>query len=217
MINVRSNIQEFSKGVERTSKKHLPYAVSVAINNTALKAQQELIKHTKVKVHMPVAFTSRNATFVIRSSKYDSPISATVGFKDRQASYLKYLETGGVSTSSTGAMKPVPVDKYKNKFGNLPKKRIDKLLANKEQYFSGYPAGGGEPGVFKRLGKRVKRQRKRGGDSATVYQSYKLERVATWEQSTTHKPVTRYGERVQIIVDRNFSKELKKQFDAALK
>ena len=200
-IDIRGNVKEITKGMSRIAKKQVPYAVSKTINEVAKLCQRELQKQIKIHIKNPTAFTKKS-TFISYSNKNQSPIRAIVGIKDKQAEFLIYVEEGGISVA-TGKSKPVPVAAFKNKFGNIPYKKIGKLLGNKDKYFSGTPAGGNRPaGLYQRS------NTKKGGN--------KLKLLASWQKSTKHVKHTRFAERVALIVARNFDKVLRKQMALAI-
>ncbi len=202
-INIRSNIDEFKRGLDRVAKKQVPYATSKAVNEVAKKAQKEIQKQINT-LENPVAFTKKS-TFISYSNKNQRPITAIVGVKDKQAKYLHYVEDGGVSIA-IGKAKPVPMSTFKNKAGNIPKGKLKRILSDNKRYFSGTPKGGGRPGgLYQRLG------------TTTNKKSPKLRMLAKWERSTKHTQRTRIGDRVRIRVDREINKELMRQIAAAIK
>lgn len=198
-IDIRSNVDKIAKEM-REAKKQIPYATSLAINETLDKADKDVEREVKAKVQNPTSFTTKS-TFKQYSNKNNKPIAGTVGVKDIQAGYLKYVEEGGTSPAS-GKAKPIPTTAYKNKYGNLPKSKTSQIDSNPKM-FSGTPNGGGRAGgIYLRAGTKKKP---------------KLKMVATWRQSTQHSKRMRIGEVVRKRVDRDFVKILKKKIDAAMK
>lgn len=201
-IDIRSNIEQFKKDLKKDAK-HLPFATSKAINAVTEKAKKAIDQEINRAIDNPVAFTKKGS-FISYSNKYKEPITAIVGIKDKQSEYLKFTEEGGISRA-TGKAKPVPFDAIKNKFGNIPKGKIKRMLSDKRRYFSGIPKGGNRPGgIYQRLGTT----RSSGGQ--------RLKMIAMWESETRHNKTTRFGERVKVIVDRNMVKELQKQIRSAI-
>jgi len=196
-INIRSNADKVAKSMTDFAKRQAPYAISKAINEVAKSAEKEIQKQINSQIDNPTAFTKKS-TFISYSNKNQSPIGAIVGIKDKQAEYMQYPELGGISKALSGKNKPVPVSSFKNKAGNIPRGKIKKLLADKSRYFSGTP-NGRPAGLYERT--------KKGG----------LRQLAHWERQTSHKPRTRFGERVALIVQRNIDKELRSQMAAAMR
>ena len=194
-INVRGNVDRFIKDIDRVAKKQMPYATSMAINTVARKAEIEIMKQLKT-LDRPVSYTL-NSSFVSPSNKNKKPISATVGIKDRQSKYLQYVEYGGTSIPN-GRAKPVPTRSSANAHGNLPRGTTKKIGTAK--VFSGSPPGR-PSGVYQKMGTK---------------KNPKLKMLAHWEPATQHNKRTRIEERVRIVVERNFDKELEKQFRAAV-
>jgi hypothetical protein len=203
-INVRSNTDKIIKEMGSKAKKQAPYATSKAINVVAKSCQKEIQKQINSQIDNPTAFTKKG-TFVKYSNKNDKPIVAIVGINDIQARYLLYVEDGGVSIA-IGKAKPVPVDSFKNKAGNIPRGKIKRILSDKKRYFSGTPNGGGRPsGLYQRPG------------TTSNARSPKLRMLASWQKQTRHTPRTRFGERVALRVHRDIEKELRRQIIAAMR
>lgn len=199
-ISAKSNIKQFMKDLDRTAKKQMPYATSKAINAVAKAAEKEINKQIGT-LDNPTPLTKKS-TFVKPSHKRQNPIEAIVGVKDIQAEYMQYPEYGGVSKPKKGGAKPVPSTAHKNKYGNLPRGKIKRLLAKKDKYFSGKPKGHTLPsGVYKRLGRKGRAN---------------IQMVAVWKEETKHTPQIRIGERVRLRVERDFSKILRREFRKAM-
>ena len=194
-INTRSNVDDVVKGMKKAYKDQMPYATSKAINEVTKLAKKEVDKQIRT-LDNPTSFTTK-ASFVSFSNKNKTPIQAIVGVKDIQAKYLQYAEDGGTSRAK-GKAKPVPTSTSKNKYGNLARGTTKKIGNGK--VFSGTPAGR-PAGIYQRMGTK---------------KNPKLKMLASWHASTQHTPHMRIGDRVRLIVDRNFEKELKKQVAAAI-
>ena len=198
-INIRSNVDDVVRNIERKYRKQIPYATSKAINEVAKKARVEVDRQIK-SLDNPTPFTLK-ASFVKYSNKNQSPIKAIVGVKDIQEEYLKYAEEGGVSRPNKGKAKPVPTSGSKNKYGNLPKTTTKQI--GKGKVFSGTPKGGNRPpGIYKRMGQKGRKN---------------LKMLASWHESTQHTQKMRVGDRVRIRVQREFEKELRKQVADAIR
>lgn len=195
-IDVRSNIKEVTRQMRKVVKEQVPKAVSIAIDQVAMAARRDMEEHILQEVDNPVAFTKK-ATFFSGSSKNRLPVTATVGIKDKQAEYLNYVEHGGTSAAK-GTAKPVPTSKMKNKFGNIPRGKISRILKKRSKYFSGVPKGSDRPaGVYQRMGSK---------------KNPKLRMLASWKKSTHHSPRMRLAEIVQRRVNRDMNKQLRKTF-----
>jgi hypothetical protein len=148
-VSVKSNIKEITKFTTNVQKKQIPFATSVAINNTLFDLKKEMAKQMDKKLDRPTPFTKRG--FFINKAKKNLLIGVLL-MKDIVANYMQYQIEGG--TRSTGKQIPVP---YKpnarlNKFGNIIGKRTG--LIKKSTQFIGNVNG--TEGVYERTKQGLK-------------------------------------------------------------
>ena len=148
-INVKSNIKEITKFTTSVQKKQIPFATSVAINNTLFDLKKEMAKQMDKKLDRPTPFTKRG--FFINKAKKNLLVGVLL-MKDIVANYMQYQIEGG--TRTTGKQIPVP---YKpnarlNKFGNIIGKRTG--LIKKNTQFIGNVSG--TEGVYERTKQGLK-------------------------------------------------------------
>lgn len=119
------------KGLDKTvgnilgMGKQLRFATAVALTRTARKVADAMPAALESELDRPTPFTKKGL-FVDKATP--QTLTAVVGFKDRQASYLKYQITGGTRTPGPRGIK-LPGNIQLNAFGNIPKGMIDKLKA----------------------------------------------------------------------------------------
>lgn len=106
-------------------EKQTRYATAVALTRTASAVKDAMPDAMDRALDRPTAFTKRGL-YVTRAKP--SHLLAEVGFKDRQASYLKYQIAGGTRQPTARGIK-LPGNIQLNSFGNIPKGLIDKLKA----------------------------------------------------------------------------------------
>ena len=148
-VSVKSNIKEITKFTTNVQKKQIPFATSVAINNTLFDLKTEMAKQMDKKLDRPTPFTKRG--FFINKAKKNLLIGVLL-MKDIVANYMQYQIEGG--TRTTGKQIPVP---YKpnarlNKFGNIIGKRTG--LIKKSTQFIGNVSG--TEGVYERTKQGLK-------------------------------------------------------------
>ena len=102
-VNVKSNIKEITKWTTNAQKKQIPFATSVAINNTLFQLKAEQSKQMDKKLDRPTPFTKRG--FIIKKSK-KSILVGVLLMKDIVANYMQFQIEGGVR--STGKRIPIP-------------------------------------------------------------------------------------------------------------
>lgn len=151
MISLESNIRSFSRrmATDGPVARQLPFAISVALNETARDAERNTRKRLARVIDRPTPFTLRG-TLVRRASKRN--LVARVGFKDRQAGYLRWQEEGGRRTP-TGRALLVPGNRRRNRYGNIPRGAVQRLLARGDT-FSGRI--GSTAGIWRRTGNHLR-------------------------------------------------------------
>jgi hypothetical protein len=148
-VSVKSNIKEITKFTTNVQKKQIPFATSVAINNTLFDLKTEMAKQMDKKLDRPTPFTKRG--FFINKAKKNLLIGVLL-MKDIVANYMQYQIEGG--TRATGKQIPVP---YKpnarlNKFGNIIGKRTG-LIKKSTQFIGNI---NGTEGVYERTKQGLK-------------------------------------------------------------
>lgn len=124
---IRVEIHGLDKVVARIAgmQKQLRYATAVALTRTAGKVKDALPAAMERALDKPTPFTKRGI-FVARATT--ATLTATVGFMDRQARYMRYQIAGGTRTAGSRGIK-LPGNIELNTFGNIPKGMVDKLKA----------------------------------------------------------------------------------------
>ena len=120
-------------------------ATADALNQTAKDIISRMPSIMEEQLDRPTNFT-KNSLYHLRATP--DRLTAVVGIKDRQASYLKYVIGGGTKAAGPRGIK-LPADIVLNEFGNIPKGAIDKL----KQAAQG---GGFSKALIKRLGGKQK-------------------------------------------------------------
>jgi hypothetical protein len=146
MLNVRHNIDEVARGLNDTARREIPFAVSLALNATIGDVKRNAEKRLAKAVDRPTPFTMK-AFATRRSSK--RRLEATIFAKDAQADYLRWLEQGGERDPSGRAI-VVPVGQRVNKYGNLPRGAVARMLGRRDT-FSGRAGAGGAGGIYQRV------------------------------------------------------------------
>jgi hypothetical protein len=207
-------------------QKQVRYAAAVALTKTAKAVQAAMPAVMDKELDRPTPF-SKNGMFVMPARK--DALSATVGFKDRQAAYLKYQIAGGTRTPGPRGIK-LPGNIQLNSFGNIPKGMIDKLKAAAQDGSLGR-------GIAKKLG--VGNRRKgaapiqlfygkptgRGWDKAPmgIWRRVpgtpgKLIPVIVFEAAAArYKPRFNFRRAAEQVVAREWDKQFAAAFEAAIR
>lgn len=155
-----------------TARDQVPFATSLAINATLDDVEKNSVKHMRKAMDRPTPFTLK-ANAKRRASKRN--LSGVIFVKDAQASYLQWLETGGTRGPKKRAI-PIARSLRLNKYGNMPKGSVARTLAG-PNVFSGTPKGGGQPGIYRRL-----------GATADKKAGHQLDRVVDYVRSASYQP-----------------------------
>jgi hypothetical protein len=190
-ISVKADVKDLTRKLNR-AKRQIPFAIKRGLDATAFDLQRNLKDTLPKYVHNPVAYTK--AGIQVEKAKKDN-LTAKVGFASRsfgraigsitQAEYMKRLIEGGIRLPKNKVIPvPYPANQKPNKAGNIPRGRINKMLGDKEKFFSGEPKGAkkeGGAGIWKRQGKGKKQKIKMmiAYEEQTEYQkSYPFQSIA---------------------------------------
>jgi len=207
-ISVKTDVKELQRKLNH-AKKQIPYAIKRGLDATAFDLQRNLKATLPKYVHQPVKFTTAGIQ-VEKATK--TKLIAEVGFASKtfgrtkgstpQADYMKRLIEGGTRRPKGSAIPvPFPKNMKANKAGNIPRGKINRLLADKEKYFSGEPKGvkrKGSAGIWKRTGKGKKA---------------KIKMVIAWEPKTDYQKSYPFKRIATNFIKKNF----RKNFDDAIK
>ena len=215
-ISVKTDVKELTKSLNRIQRKQIPFATSKALNTVAFDVRKMLQDGLDIHMDRPTPYTKRGVQ-VEKSTKIN--LVAEVGFRSKtfgkgkgsttQASYMKRQIEGGTRKARSKAI-PVPVPKNlkTNKYGSIVRGKIQKLLADKDKYFSGVPKGISDaPGIWQRMPANSKRK-KPGG---------KIRMVIAWEPKTQYSKRFPFKRIVETTVRTNFRKRFDYELREALK
>ncbi|MBD8875425.1 hypothetical protein [Roseibium polysiphoniae] len=130
MFSVSVNFSRFLADIKALEQRQVPYAVSLALNATIDDVERNTQKSMTRRLDRPTPFTMRG---LAKWKANKRKLRASVFFKDAQAGYLEKQETGGIRRPKGRAI-PVPVGQRVNKYGNMPKGAIKRLLARKDVF-----------------------------------------------------------------------------------
>lgn len=185
-ISLKSDLKLLEREL-RDWPDQIDFAKVVAINEVAFKAKRAVDRQIERKLHEPTRFT-KGAVGVKKAKKRDQVAQVYIrgvrGAPRQGASrdYLVKQVEGGRRTARRGGRFPVPVSEdLKNRYGNIPRKKIQRLLGRSTtsghgSVFSGKPKGhpGAPDGVWMRIGGAKKGRRRVGTATA------RLELLAVW-------------------------------------
>ena len=189
-ISPRSNLDAVRRSLER-ERRNLAFATARALTWTAQEAKAEVEQSMAQVFDRPTPFTQRGVR--IRPATRDRQ-SSRVFLMPRQAEYLGIQEEGGTRTPS-GRKLVVPAGARLNRYGNLPRGAIRRMLGRADT-FSGRVRG--VPGIW---------QRRRDG-------TVKL--LVAYEAKATYEPRFGFRDRVRGGALRVFAEKFERSFRQAM-
>ncbi len=155
-IKIESNINRVVKKLNVIERQQIPFAVSVAINETLGTGRTRgkaldgvMGREMKKRLDRPMTRTTK-AFFRIAANK--KKLDGTLGFFDWASEFMQFLVFGG--TRATGKNIPIPFKENArlNQYGNITGKKSG-LIKKKSQFFGNL---GGVDGVYERQKKEQK-------------------------------------------------------------
>lgn len=143
MLKIDENLADLERELSIAAERQLPFAMALGLTETAKKAAEVERAELPRRLDQPTPFTERG---IYMRGATRTRLEAEVGIKDVQAGYLKRQITGGVRLPKGRAI-PIPVGQRRNKYGNMPRGTLRRLLARPDT-FSGKVRGVG--GIWQR-------------------------------------------------------------------
>lgn len=191
-FSVRSNVKAFERGLNDFARRQVPFATAQALSRTAEDVHKNTVRSLSRRFDRPTPFTLRGPT-VRRARK--TRLVASVFFKDIQAGYLELEETGGVRRPKGRALL-IPIGTRLNKYGNMPRTAVRRLLARPDT-FSGTIRGIG--GIW---------QRKKDG---------RLKLLVAYEPKASYRPRLHFARDAEKTTRAQFPVHFAREFDKALR
>jgi len=213
-ISVKSNVKSFTRKLPPFLKKQVPFATSLALNETAKKAAKAQRAQAQRIFDRPTPFLlngiysprGRGSFRGKRSTKRDLSALLVPGLKGRNRfddasarinEVIRIQTQGGTRLPKKRAL-VVPTSSARlNKYGNLTRNRVQTLL-NRSDVFSAGRAQGLPPGIYKR---------RRDGA---------LRMLIAYEPSADYRKVYPYYRIANGVVRSQFDKEFRKAFKRAV-
>ena len=144
-ISIKTDVKKVSRYISGIHNRQVPFATSQALNDIAMMARKEVMDKMARYIDRPTPWTKKGIAYK-RSNK--RTLFAEVLILSNRWEYLKHQVEGGRRRPNNRAI-AVPVNQRKNKYGNMTRGAVAKLLAQPNVY-SGKVNG--VPGIYKRVG-----------------------------------------------------------------
>jgi len=173
-LNITTNIKSIQRGLSKTAKRQVPFAIASTLTQLAFQAMQEEKQQASKYLDRPTPFTIKGFRYK-KANKRNLMSLVYIDSADSKRSYMKYSIEGGVSRPKKSALVHPAKNSKLNKYGNLPRNYVKKALANKAKFFSGVPKG------------------MQGNDNSGIWQRYgtknnqRIRMVAQWRKSRSYQ------------------------------
>ena len=155
-LNITTNINSIQRGLSKTAKRQVPFAIASTLTKLAFEAMKEEKQGAPKYLDRPTPFTVKGFRYK-KANKRNLMSEVYIDGAAANRSYMKYSIEGGISRPKKSALVHPAKNSKLNKYGNLPRNYVKKALANKAKFFSGVPKGmqGDEnSGIWQRYGPR---------------------------------------------------------------
>ena len=193
MINISHNMAAFERQLSDALREQLPFALALALNDAGQDAKEAVEDHMDRAFDRPTPYTKR-ALFMRRASKRRPTVEVAV--KRVQASYLRRQAEGGIRTPE-GAALLVPVRQRLNRYGNLPRRAVRRVVARDDTFVASRSNRATRylrPGIYKRKKVRGRPQ--------------SLELLVAFADSARYRPRFNMQEQAERAFRRSFERHL---------
>lgn len=191
-INIEVDMPPRGYITRSPAMRRLHHEVARALNDVATDVVSDLNRQLPRRIDRPTPFTQK--AFAILYAK-KSNLNATILIKDIQAGYLTAQEYGGTRYPKNAAL-VVPVNQRLNKYGNLPRGAIKRILARKDTF-----AGriNGNAGIYQRI---------KGG---------RLRMLVAFEPRTKYRPRLKFKETALRTIDKKYDPRFTEALERAMR
>ncbi len=204
VFSVNHDINKLTERLTHVQKSQIPFATAHALNHTAFELQKVLREDAKKGLKNPTPFTEK-AWMVRKAGKRN--LFAEVYTANNRGDYWPRLVRGGAETPKKLSLVEPVADSAKNKYGNIPRGKVKRMIANEKKYFSGTPKG--------------RRGRRYAGVWERTQSNKKLQMIVHYHKGAKQRPVYYPYSRIErlatLVIRRNFRQQFPKSMEYALK
>ena len=156
-LNITTNIKSIQRGLSKTAKRQVPFAIATTLTKLAFEAMQQEKQQAPKYLDRPTPFTVKGFRYK-KANKRNLMSVVYIDGGSSSRSYMNFAIEGGISRPKKSALVHPAKNSKLNKYGNLPRNYVKKALANKSKFFSGIPKGmtGDESsGIWQRYGPKI--------------------------------------------------------------
>jgi hypothetical protein len=204
MINLKSNIDEVIRNLRYMRRDQIPYAISLAVNQTAQDIATEVTNEMPKHIDKPTPFTMK--AYVNASGKWKGKrankrdLTAIIQAGQIQAEYLAFQVYGGTRKPKKTAILVPTLKAPRNQYGNLSRANLKKYAQPTGKLFHAGAKENKEPGVYRNNKKTI-------------------EMLAAYELETQYEPrfpIYKIAEsRARQVIERNVYQSIQKALATA--
>lgn len=159
MINLQTNVDDVISSLKNMKREQIPYAISLAINQTAQDVADEITKEMPKHLDRPTPFTLK--AYVTASGKWKGKrankrdLMAIIQAGEVQAEYLAFQVYGGTRKPKKQAILVPTLKAPRNQYGNLSRATQKKYAQPSGKLFHAGQREQKEPGVYRNNRKTI--------------------------------------------------------------
>lgn len=222
-MSINSNINQIIKQIENVEKKQIPYATSVALNNTAEIAMKDMKNKIDKDFNITSPWNKVGAKHGIKKKRATKKNLEVEIFIPDTNTWLEDHEDG----DKRSGLQLIPTRLFKEKFSLTTnrsiKKKAQTLLNNKSKYRIFEAESKGVKYIFQReKGKVDGKRRLKSKKTGKLLKAKKvLNRKAIplfiIKNNVKQNPILEFEKTIISSVNKNFSKEFSKAFEYAMR
>ena len=185
-ISIKSNIDQVTKGLSDIQKNQIPFVASKTLNQLAQNISRKVMPDKADKTFQGGAVPFTKRAFKYRKSTKRDLVSSV--FVDPIThKYMTFMVSGGTRFPENRSILVSTRHSKLNRYGNIPRATLQKMINDKKKYFKGVPKGqpsAGE-GIWERYGRKT---------------SPRIRMVAMYKKDAQYRPLFPFGTFGKIAV-----------------
>ena len=203
MISVQSNVKDVEKYLSKTQKQYLPRAIEFSLNETVFLTRKKMLDDMGKYIDQPTPYTKKGLQY-LKADARKGKLTSWIGFVSRTfgktakgasifpSEYMRLLIHGGTRQAKKRAIGVPAKHVSLNKYGNLGKGKIKKLLGKPKTFQANIK---GDSGIWERYGSK---------------RNSKVRMLIGWESKTHYGASYPFSKQVSTGVNKFYKKSFSK-------
>lgn len=186
---IKDNIDKFIRELDRAERRQVPFALSRALNDTAINAQEAIVKAIQIRFNNKKKWwtkSNRRTGVRVNFSSKDKLKSGVY----TNAYFARIQEDGGIKTPRSGKNLAIPTEKAQKRFRKSSGAR--EALKQANTYAT-------KKGIYKKTGKN------------------KIQKLFSFTPSANIKPKFKFELTARVAVNRKIQRNFRKRLQEALR